>query len=87
MFNLRTAQFEVFNTKDDLFKAYKTGDYFPTYMRPNSNCKKCWGRGYIGFNEKIKKYIPCKCIHIKNPLQNSLIQDINENKLDTDNKE
>lgn len=29
---------------------------------PNSKCKKCFGRGYIGFDSKTKNFIACsKC--------------------------
>jgi hypothetical protein len=33
---------------------------------PKSNCKKCHGRGYIGFESKSGNFIPCvKCFPIQ----------------------
>lgn len=29
---------------------------------PKENCKKCHGRGWIGFNMATQKPIPCSCI-------------------------
>lgn len=31
--------------------------------KPKSNCKKCFGRGYIGFEVKTNVPIACKCIY------------------------
>lgn len=28
----------------------------------NRECKKCFGRGYSGWSEKLNQYIPCNCI-------------------------
>ena len=30
---------------------------------PRSGCKKCYGRGYIGWDNKTKAPIPCNCIY------------------------
>ncbi len=32
---------------------------------PKENCKKCWGRGYIGVEYKTNRPIACKCIYPK----------------------
>lgn len=32
----------------------------PLLARPDSNCKKCYGRGHIGFNTVFKIYEPCR---------------------------
>lgn len=32
---------------------------------PNKNCKKCYGRGYLGVDTKNKMPVPCKCIFPK----------------------
>ena len=29
---------------------------------PPDNCKKCYGRGYIGYNTTLQIYSPCKCV-------------------------
>lgn len=35
----------------------------PLLKKPNSNCKKCYGRFYTMFETKRKYYIPCpKCM-------------------------
>ena len=34
----------------------------PLTKKP-SNCKKCYSRGYIGFNVDKVMYMPCTCIH------------------------
>ena len=31
---------------------------------PKSDCKKCYGRGYIGRDSKTKAPIPCSCIFV-----------------------
>lgn len=30
--------------------------------KPKSGCRKCYGRGYIGWHSKTKLVIPCKCV-------------------------
>lgn len=32
---------------------------------PKPNCKKCYGRGYLGVNSLTKEPIPCSCIFPK----------------------
>lgn len=39
----------------------------PLLKKPNTSCKKCFGRLYVGFDIKKKYYIPCprcmqKCV-------------------------
>ena len=36
------------------------GKKFNVPFPPNPNCKKCYGRGYIGYNAKTSIMIPCK---------------------------
>jgi len=31
-------------------------------IKPKSNCKWCYGRGYIGIDHKTKSQIICRCI-------------------------
>lgn len=34
----------------------------PLLKKPKESCKKCWGRGYIGY-DSIRKYYPmCRCV-------------------------
>lgn len=40
---------------------------------PRNNCKHCYGRGYVGFNANTKEPVPCRCIYLK--------EDIDENDL------
>ena len=42
-------------------------DQIPLLKKPNSNCKKCYGRFYTGFETIKKYYVPCptcmrKCV-------------------------
>lgn len=37
---------------------------------PNTGCKKCFGRGYVGRDTKTKAPIPCSCIFVaSSPMQ------------------
>ena len=36
-----------------------------TINDPNPNCKKCYGRGYIGRDNESKAPIPCLCLYEK----------------------
>ena len=31
-------------------------------QKPKGNCKKCFGRGYSGFDQKLQIYMLCNCI-------------------------
>lgn len=47
----------------------------PLIKKPKSNCKRCYGRGYIG-RDRVKKYfIMCNCI--KKYIDKERIGDIN----------
>jgi len=35
---------------------------FPVDNLPDKNCRKCYGRGYIGRDAHTKKVIPCRCV-------------------------
>jgi hypothetical protein len=37
----------------------------PLLRKPKSNCKTCYGRGYIGFDAQKKYYPMCRCIMSK----------------------
>lgn len=37
----------------------------PLSKKPNSSCKKCYGRGYLGFDIHKKYYPMCRCV-VKN---------------------
>jgi len=34
----------------------------PLLKAPKGSCKKCYGRGYIGYDPLRKYYVMCKCI-------------------------
>jgi hypothetical protein len=34
----------------------------PLKTRPKGNCKKCYGRGYVGTDSSTKLYLLCPCI-------------------------
>jgi hypothetical protein len=33
------------------------------YKDPNKSCKKCYGRGYTGFNISTQAWVPCTCLY------------------------
>lgn len=37
----------------------------PTKIQWDKKCKKCYGRGYTGFNLTTKRFNMCKCSSIK----------------------
>lgn len=37
--------------------------FLPLKSSPKSNCKKCYGRFYIGKNSQNLTYIPCSCVN------------------------
>lgn len=34
----------------------------PLLKKPKDSCKKCYGRGYFGYEPKLKYYPPCSCL-------------------------
>ena len=32
------------------------------FAKPKENCKKCYGRGYIGFNRDTEEVVWCTCM-------------------------
>ena len=48
----------------------------PLIKKPNTNCKKCYGRGYSGKNTQDLSYIPCLCLkkQINFDILNSIIK-------------
>ncbi len=43
------------------------------------NCKKCYGRGYVGFIRETNTMIACKCTHKKDMKISDVLSIINEN--------
>ena len=43
-------------------------------QKPKDNCKKCFGRGYIGYDNNMQIYMLCNCIKkIVDPNQPEII--------------
>ena len=64
MLNLRTAD------PMEIFKAAAEGAGI-TLQDPKKNCKKCYGRGFIGRKADTGEPIPCTCIFPKNSIQDT----------------
>ncbi len=48
-------------TKEVWIKAFK--EMYDKAVEVNGcECKKCYGRGYTGWNEKAQQLIPCICL-------------------------
>lgn len=47
----------------------------PLLKKPKSNCKGCYGRGYIGYNIDKKYYPMCRCT-VKN-IDRERVEEIN----------
>ncbi len=57
------GQIRAFGSKEELEVAKRDGYGMMMVKRmPDRDCKKCFGRGHIGFNAKLKQHIPCKCV-------------------------
>ncbi len=51
-----------FPLADELQVAMATSDFSYVSVRPVRNCKKCYGRGYLGYDTIRKRYVACKCL-------------------------
>jgi hypothetical protein len=85
--NVETGEVREFDSRTELQKAIATGEWEELRKRPNKNCRKCYGRGHMGFNTSTRKYIVCQCVKlIPDPLMPSEIPILTENsKLQTGN--
>lgn len=56
----------MFETSKGVFEGTREEVLNELKKRAKSGCKKCFGRGYIGYKEDkktgIRQYVPCKCI-------------------------
>ena len=60
IFNVYTG--ELYELNESELKNILEGD-IPLLKAPNSNCKKCYGRGHTGFDVTKRAYSIChKCI-------------------------
>jgi hypothetical protein len=50
---------EIYQVEEDEVKNLDD-QQIPLLDRPNPNCKKCYGRGHIGYNTIFKVYEPCR---------------------------
>ena len=49
-------------TPEQLNQAFLTGDWSDLKVKPKSNCKRCYGRGYEGRNTQTGKLVVCGCV-------------------------
>ena len=56
------APLRPYNERDRMQVAMATGEWETTGKRPVDGCKACHGRGHVGYNLVMKRYVPCKCV-------------------------
>lgn len=54
---------KIYNAEDAEKLRAAGRDMVPLKNKPKSNCKKCYGRGYVGTNIKTGKVVPCSCCY------------------------
>lgn len=58
-FSIVTGQIvKILEDEVKLLEVYQ----IPLLKKPNTSCKKCYGRGYIGRSVDRQLYDPCSCI-------------------------
>ena len=57
-----TGEILEFNNQKELEAAQAVRDLVELKGKPKKSCRKCYGRGYIGFNTTTGKYIVCGCV-------------------------
>ena len=55
------SNIEVGRDTNEIEKAVVTGDWVRLSELAKKDCKKCYGRGYIGTDEQGNK-VPCSCV-------------------------
>ena len=58
--NPKTGEIREFESVET---AHKAGFTVPVQGKPKASCKKCYGRGWIGTNDKKEK-VPCTCVKL-----------------------
>ena len=56
--NPSTGEIREFQSDDEAMKA---GYTIPVKCKPKQSCRKCYGRGHIGTNDRNEK-VPCACM-------------------------
>lgn len=59
--NVETGEIKEFKDQEDLEMAIKSGKWEELQRKPKLNCRHCHGRGHIGYNTSLGKYVPCRC--------------------------
>ena len=62
-FNVSTGQIKFFADWILREEGVAGGDWIKIRSSPRSNCKRCYGRGYIGKHEG--RCLPCSCVYRK----------------------
>jgi len=42
--------------------AMESGNWLELQERPDPKCKRCYGRGYEGYDVVTKRYLLCQCV-------------------------
>lgn len=56
-----TGEIKEFKDQEELDKAIRSGNWVELKRKPKKHCRHCHGRGHIGFNTSLGKYVPCRC--------------------------
>jgi len=61
----KTGEIIKFDNEEELMKAMKARKLVALKGMPKKSCKKCHGRGYVGFDIVKREYIVCSCVRKK----------------------
>lgn len=76
--DVKTGEIREFDSASELQKALATGHWEQIDKLPDPKCKKCYGRGYTGYDTVRKRYNICRCVktQIPEPLDVSLVANL-----------
>jgi len=60
--NTESGETKQFGSVDDLQASAVSGNWGQSGVRPKVSCKKCYGRGHVGFNVDTHRYVICSCV-------------------------
>ena len=67
--NVETGEIQELRDEEDLDLAIATGKWIELGRQPKKNCRYCHGRGHLGYNTSLHKYVPCKCVKAKGKIK------------------
>ena len=59
--DVKTGEIREFTTESEFQRAMKSGNWIALGKWPKPSCRKCYGRGHIGQNDR-GEYVPCSCV-------------------------